>query len=90
MLLIYRTRMLWPVMVAHGLYNYFVVAASGRFTVDVEVTPLNVAVACAPWIVLLAGSLLAVVYRLSQAMESVDRVGTRTKRSVRCCSGTTG
>ena len=69
LLLIYRTRMLWPVIVAHGFNNY-VATLNGPFTADV--TPLHVAAVGAPMITILAIGGVAIIYGVPRVVDSLS------------------
>jgi hypothetical protein len=75
LLLIYRTRLLWPVIVAHSLSNYLA-SMHGPFTADA--TPMHVGIVATPLLVLLGLALVATFYGAPRAVDRLTNYLTRT------------
>jgi hypothetical protein len=71
LLLIYKTRLLWPVVVAHGFANYLG-TLSGPYSFDAS--PLHVAVVAAPAIAIAVMMGVAGFFGLPQGVEALSRV----------------
>lgn len=69
--LVYRTRRLWPVMLAHGLHNAFVAAAAGAWTVTA--TPQDQFEVLGMTLLLLGTLSLIVIGSLAFVLTSVRR-----------------
>lgn len=76
LLLIYRSRMLWPVVVGHGMSNVFA-AMGGPFKVDE--TLLNYAVVAVPFLVFIALVMAASLYASSRIVEVMSERWPRLK-----------
>lgn len=83
--LIYKTRMLWPVIIAHGLKNALV-TLGGPFTADT--TPLHIMLVSLPVVMMLIIFVIASVYTAPRAVEAaLARISRRWPRVGRWLEG---